>query len=227
MNWWRSLIGVYYQPAKVFEGMKDRPRWLVPLAAAVAVTVLVTAIIMKPLVLPEQAERVASNPDLSNEQREAISERMNSPLVYWSGIIGALVSQPVLLLLVSLVFWGMFSMLGGKTKFPAMLSATAYGALISIPASLVKVPLMFAKQTAKVHTSLALLLSPDIEETFLFRLLAQFDFFMIWMLVVMAIGYSVYTGVKRSTAYYAVFGMGLAWALAVAALGGMFNFGMR
>ena len=155
MGVWHSLVGIYYQPAKVFEAMRDKPRWLVPLAAAVVVTVLVTAIIMKPLVLPEQAERVASNPDLSNEQREAISERMNSPLVYWSGIIGALVSQPVMLLL------------------------------------------------------------------------AQFDIFMIWTLAVMAIGYSVYTGVKRSTAYYAVFGMGLAWALAQAALGGMFHFGMR
>lgn len=227
MDWWKSLVEVLYAPAKVFTAMAGKPRWLAALVAVALVTVLVTAVIMKPIVMPEQIERIASNPDISDEAREQILAKMDSPMVYWIGIIGALVSQPVALLIIALAYWGLFSFLGGKAGFRHMFSATVHGALVSIPASIVKVPLMFAMGTAKVHASLALMLSPETEETFLYRLMAQIDLFAVWSLVIMAVGFSVYGGVKRSTCYWAAFGLWAAWILASSALGGALHFGPR
>jgi hypothetical protein len=227
MNWWKPLYEVLFAPFRVFSAMADKPRWLAALLAVMLVTAAVTAVIMKPIVMPEQMERIARNPDISEEAREQILNRMESPMVFWSGLIGALVSQPLVMLIVALAYWGLFSFLGGQAGFRHMFSATVHGALVTIPASLIKVPLMFAMGTAKVHASLALLLSPDAEETFLYRLLAQADLFAVWSLIIMAIGFSVYSGVKRNTSYWATFGLWAAWVLASSALGGALHFGPR
>lgn len=227
MSWWKPLYQVLYAPARVFSAMAEKPRWLAALLAVMLVTAAVTAVIMKPIVMPEQIERIARNPDIPDDSRQQILERMESPMVFWSGLIGALLSQPVVLLITSLAYWGLFSFLGGKGGFRHMFSAAVHGALVSIPASLVKVPLMFAMGTARVHASLALLLSTDAEETFLYRLLAQADLFAIWSLVIMAVGFSVYSGVKRKTSYWATFGLWAAWILASSALGGAVHFGPR
>lgn len=101
------------------------------------------------------------------------------------------VTQPVGLLLVTLVFWGLFAMLGGRATFAGMFAASAWAGMIAIPGSLVKVPLMFAQETVKVQTSLALILPPEMEERFVFRLLAQADVFTLWSLYVMAVGFAV------------------------------------
>jgi hypothetical protein len=74
---------------------------------------------------------------------------------------------------------------------------------------------------------LALLLPPEAEETFLYRLLAQLDVFAVWSLIIMAAGFSVYAGVKREKAYWATFGLWAVWVLASSALGGAVHFGPR
>ncbi len=227
MNWWEPLYQVLYAPARVFSAMAQKPRWLAALLAVVLVTTAVTAVIMKPIVMPEQIERIARNPDIPEDSKQQILERMDGPLVYWSGLIGALVSQPVVLLIVALAYWGLFSFLGGQAGFGHMFSAAVHGALVSIPAWLVKVPLMFAMDTAKVHTSLALALSPEAEGTFIYRLLARVDIFTIWSLGIMATGFSIYSGVKKQTAFWATFGLWAAWILISSALGGAVHFGPR
>lgn len=227
MSWLKPLYEVLYAPARAFAAMAEKPRWLAALLAVMLVTAAVTAVIMKPIVMPEQMERIAKNPDIPEDQRQAIIDRMEGPMAFWGGLIGALVSQPVVLLITALAYWGLFSFLGGKGGFRHMFSAAVHGALVAVPASLVKVPLMFAMGTVKVHASLALLLPPDAEETFLYRLLAQADLFAVWSLVIMAVGFSVYSGVKRSTSYWATFGLWAAWILASSALGGALHFGPR
>ncbi|MDP2807239.1 MAG: YIP1 family protein, partial [bacterium] len=113
------------------------------------------------------------------------------------------------------------SMLGGKSSFAQMLASTVWAWMVSIPGSFIKVPLMFIMDTAKVHTSLALVLPPEMEETFIFRLLSQVDIFAIWTLAVMAIGYSVFTGVKQKKSFWAVFVTWAVWILIFSFVKGM------
>ncbi|MCU0606239.1 MAG: hypothetical protein MUF78_02165 [Candidatus Edwardsbacteria bacterium] len=106
-----------------------------------------------------------------------------------------------------------------------MFTATAWAMMVNLPSSLVRVPLILAQETIKVQTSLALILPPEMEESFIYRLLAQVDVFTLWMLFVMATGYSVFTGLDRRRSYAATYGAWGLWALVAAALGGMFKFG--
>ncbi|MRR08964.1 YIP1 family protein [bacterium] len=219
---WGNLIGIYYQPAKVFEDLKPdiKWRWLAPLLIAVLAGVAAYFII-RPVMIPEIMAKISQNPDIPPEALERIQSRVGSPL----GVINVVIFTPVVALLIGLVFWGIFSMLGGRTTFGHMFTATAWAMMVNLPSSLVRVPLILAQETIKVQTSLALVLPPEMEESFIFRLLAQVDIFTLWMLFVMATGYSVFTGLDRKKSYTAAYGAWGLWALVAAALGGMFKFG--
>jgi hypothetical protein len=225
MKWWENIIGIYYQPAKVFEGMKQKPQWLLPLIIGVLVTVLVTAIILKPIVFPEQIARINANPDIPDEAKQRAVESMNGTASYIFALAAAAASQPLVMLLIATVYWGLLTMMGGRATFAGMFSATAWAGLVAIPGVIVKVPLMFVQETVKVHTSLALILPPEMEESFTFRLLAQVDVFTLWTLFVMAVGYSVFSGLDRKKSATVVFATWGLWALIAAALGGMFKLG--
>jgi hypothetical protein len=201
MKWLNDIMGIYYQPDKVFEGMKDQPRWLIPLIVSVVFTLMVTAIILPTIIMPEQAAKIAGNPDIPAEQVEAIQARMSGPIPLIAGLASNLILMPAGLLLIGLIFWWIFSMLGHKADFKQMFTAAVYSSLIGIPGAILKVPLMFLKETAKVSTSLGLMLPAEMEEGFLVRLLNHIDFFTLWMLVVMAIGFSVFSGAPRKKSY--------------------------
>ncbi|HTY08127.1 MAG TPA: YIP1 family protein [Candidatus Edwardsbacteria bacterium] len=222
---WGNLAGIFYQPAKVFEGMKAdvKWQWLLPLAIAIAIGVA-SFFVIRPVMVPEVMANIAQRqPDMSPEMLEMIRGRVGSPL----GAINVVIFVPLVALLIALVYWAAFSFTGAKTTFGHMFAATAWAGMANVLASFVRVPLIMAQQTLKVHTSLALILPPDMEEGFLTRLLGQLDIFTVWMLVLLAIGYATFTGVERRKAYAVVFGLWGVWALLTAALGGMFHFGMH
>jgi hypothetical protein len=127
MKWWERLIGIYYQPARVFEAMKQKPQWLLPLIIGSLVTVLVTVIILKPIVFPEQIVRINANPDIPDEAKQRAVEQMSGTLSYGLGIVTAAIAQPLVVLLIAVLLWGLFSMLGGRATFTGMFAATAWG----------------------------------------------------------------------------------------------------
>jgi hypothetical protein len=217
MNIWQKITGIYYQPSKVFEQLKPKTLWWVPVIILLAVSVGVM-FITRPVVVPEIMDQMAKNPDIPAESLPQVQERIQNPLY---GLLGVLVGMPLAWVAVGLVFWGIFSMLGGKSSFGPMFAATAWASMISIPGSLIKVPLMFIMDTAKVQTSLALILSTDMDGTYIFRLLAQMDFFTIWTVAVMALGYSVFSGVKPKKSFWAVFITWIVFILIISAFKGM------
>jgi hypothetical protein len=131
------------------------------------------------------------------------------------------------MLLWALVLYGLSSMLQGQGKFKVTFSVLCYSALVTVPALIVKTPLMFARQTAQVQTSLALILPPDAEDTFLFRLLANFDIFMIWQLIILTIGLAVAHRISRGKSAGIVFGLWLAWVLVATSMAGLLQMGPR
>ena len=217
MNIWQKIIGIYYQPAKVFEHLKPKTLWWVPVIILLTVSVA-AMFISRPIVIPEVLAQISQNLDIPPESLPQIQDRVQNPLY---GLLGVLVGMPLAWVAVGLVFWGVFSMLGGKSSFVQMFAATVWSAMISLPGSLIRVPLMFIMETAKVHTSLALVLPPEMEETFIFRLLSQVDIFAIWTLAVMAIGYSVFTGVEQKKSFWAVFVTWAVWILILSFVKGM------
>lgn len=219
---WGNLIGIYYRPRAVFEDLKPdiKWRWLPPLLIAVLVGVAAYFII-RPVMIPEIMAKIAQNPDIPAEALERIQSRVASPL----GALNVAIFTPAVALLIGLVFWGVFTMLGGRATFGHLFTATAWAMMVNLPSSLVRVPLILAQETLKVQTSLALVLPTEMDERFIYRLLSQVDVFTLWMLFVMATGFSVFTGLDQKKSTAATFAVWGVWALLAAALGGMFKFG--
>ncbi len=85
---------------------------------------------------------------------------------------------------------------------------------------------MLAKNSFDVPFSPAAFLSSDMKEDFIYKFLAKFDLFTIWMIVLLIIGFSVIYKFTQGKAATAVVGLWVIWIFISIALsnvmGGMF-----
>jgi hypothetical protein len=81
---------------------------------------------------------------------------------------------------------------------------------VSLPAVIIKLPLMLVKKNLHVQTSLAAAMPSGTDESVPFKILAHFDIFTIWQIALISIGFSaVYKfNVKKSASMVIGF-----WAL--------------
>lgn len=131
---------------------------------------------------------------------------------------------PVFLLIVGLIVSGIFLatanfVFGGKTNYKQMLAVWFYGTLPLIFISILTVITLFAgvqsdffniKNT--VGTNVGYYLQGGSSPQWLITLLSSVDIFAIWSAVLLTIGISIVSGIKRSSAAIVVFGW---WALYV------------
>jgi len=104
-----------------------------------------------------------------------------------------------------------------------MLSVYAYSSLVAIPAAIIKIPLVFMRETIEIQTSLALLLPPDMKESFVYRIFANFDIFTIWTLILTSLGFAVMYNFSRKKSATAVVILWLLWVFVSSALAGVFR----
>ena len=95
-------------------------------------------------------------------------------------------------------------LLGGATSFKRLMAAMAHIGMVNILGALIRIPLMFAKQTSQVSLSPSVFLPEEAKKTFLFNLLSQFDVFSIWMIGLSILAISVMGAVPTRKAAVAV-----------------------
>jgi hypothetical protein len=117
------------------------------------------------------------------------------------------------MILAAAVLNGVASIAGGKTGFRKMFGFFAYASLIGALGLLVKLPLVFAKESIDVRTSVAAFTPSTPFDSAVGVLLNSLDVFAIWTLAVVVIGYSVLTELSTRKSVAIVVGL---WALAVA-----------
>jgi hypothetical protein len=114
-------------------------------------------------------------------------------------------------------------LMGGDSTFRRNFSVYCYSSLIAIPSMIVKFPLIMTKGDLNVQTSLALLLSPDAKDTFLYRVLSSFDIFTVWQVVLVSIGMGVVYKYSTKKAFTAVVILWIVWIFLKSGLGSMFG----
>jgi hypothetical protein len=113
--------------------------------------------------------------------------------------------------------------LGGDSNYRRVLSVYSYSSLIAIPAMIVKFPLIMMKENLNVQTSLALLLSPNTEDSFLYRVFSSFDIFTIWQVILVSMGLGVIYKYATKKAFTAVFILWVIWILLKSGLSSVFG----
>lgn len=222
-----KVVSIFFEPRKVFESLKIKPTWLVPVII-VAVLGMGFFYYTFPYIMNEQVQNIRDNDRIPEEHKERIIERIKEaehPPIWQLAIApaGTLIS----LVIVAAVLFFIFNVLmGGDSGFRRVFSVYCYSSLIAIPAMIVKFPLVMMKGNINVQTSLGLLLSADAKGSFLYRVFSSFDIFTLWQLILVSIGLGVMYKFSTKKAFITVAILWVVWIFAKSGLSSVFGGGM-
>jgi hypothetical protein len=225
-----AISGVLFSPARGFEQLAARPRWVAPLLLLVGLA-LALSLVLSPKMNMEKVIRDAmerSGQEVSEAQIQKQAEIAES--FGWIGTVSQLFLQPAIYLLIAAIFLALFRMLGSEIDFRRSFAVTTHAflpfaltTLLSIPVvmSRAEVSMEDVKGAGFIKSSLAAL-APEEAGSALKALLGSVDLFSIWTLFLLATGYRVVARVGKGAAWGVV---GTLWALYVAgkvAISGLF-----
>ncbi|UCG62744.1 MAG: YIP1 family protein [Candidatus Zixiibacteriota bacterium] len=194
----RGLGEIIYKPAAFFEQLKDNPRVLVPILA-IFIGVFIFTFAIADIQQQDQIE-------LLRNSRFAQDQAIDSDTSVTKKLIGAAVAGIMVAFLPTLLAAALAMLLGnflmaGSARFKQIWSVGLYGSIITILGMLIKMPLIFAKGTTFVSLSFAALI-PGLEPTSAtYILLEAFNFFSIWEIIVVGIGFATIYGFTRNKGY--------------------------
>jgi hypothetical protein len=210
----KRLLDVFSAPTRLFTSIKEKPEWILPFVIVlviVAIAASSTVVLTKDAMITRQ-EEVLKERGLDDAQIEQTKKFMQGPLPAVFGGISGAIFVGILLLLFTVILNLFVPVFGGISGFKSVLTVVSFAALIKVPSAILKIILMAITKSPFVTTSLALI-TPNLEKTsFVYQLLAGFDFFIIWEMILVAIGINIINGVKKQNAYILVF---LIWVVSL------------
>jgi len=145
--------------------------------------------------MSQQIEKSPQAAQLSAEQKEQRIEggaKFSAPFTYAIGLLGPIIG----ILVVALVMWGAYNLLGGaNTNFGTSFAITAHAFLTGLLSSILFILVLYLKPYGSVDlenpvaTNLAAVL-PEDSAKWLVALLKSIDVFTIWILILLAIGFA-------------------------------------
>ena len=193
------IIGVFFSPKATFEDIVRKPSWVLPVVLLTLFSIGVSFAINQRINWREfMSQQIEKSPQASSMSAEQKEQRIEggakfSPVLTWTiGVCG-----PILFtLVVALVMWGAFNLLGGaNTNFGTSYAITSHAALTGLVSSLLFILVLYLKPYGTVDlenpvaTNLAAVL-PDDSAKWLVALLKSFDIFTFWTLLLLAIGFA-------------------------------------
>ncbi len=220
------LIAVLFSPGKTFAAIARRPTWVVALIVLAVLGAVVTYVAftkVDPDSFVEMMEEQGREMPADGPSPEAMVEMSK-----WIGVIGALLVSPVIYLVMGLLYWVSFRLLGSDMDFVRSLSVAVHGSVPLGVAAILGIPVALARSEMSMQelqggqylmSNLGFLAS-DETGAVMRALLTSVDLFSIWCIVLLVIGYRIVGKVSRGAALavtLAVWGLGVLLKVAMAA----------
>ncbi len=217
------LAGIFWEPKPVFENLAAQPRFLVPLILLTVLSLVYLASFARVVGFENLTRRqLETNPrtaQLPPEQRErAIQQgtKFATPMAYVGGVLGVTASS----LVVAAILLGCMNLVGGaKVRYPQAFSITCYSLLPSGLATILSLVVMLLKDPADfdLRSPLPLNVGAFLDQKavggFLYSLAGSLDLFSIWVILLLALGFS--TAAKRMSYGKALALVVLPWGIYV------------
>jgi hypothetical protein len=219
-----KVLNIFFEPKRVFQSLKIKPTWLIPFIV-VALLGMGFYYYSYPFIMKQQVERIQDNDKIPEKQKEQIIERMTEkdhPPI-WQLALAPVGSLIALVVVAAVLFFVFNVILGGDSSFRRVFSVYCYSSLIAIPSMIVKFPLIMIKENINVQTSLALILSANAKDTFLYNVLSSFDIFTIWQVILVSLGLGVMYKYTTQKSFTAVFILWIIWILAKSTFSSVFG----
>jgi hypothetical protein len=223
----QKLILIFTNPGKVFENLERHPDWLLP-TILIIVFAIGSSFLVYDIQLEAQKEKFLKNEQIPEERKDIIIERFDeakdSPTRMIQPIVAIILITFISFAAVAGIFLlaGNF-MFGGKAKYIQMLAVYAWGYMVAIPETIVKIPMILTKNSMHVYTSLALLFDPSESETVLFKLANAVDLFSIWRIALWAIGLGVVYKFSKEKSNYIVIGLYIIYVFVYIGISSLFG----
>ncbi len=227
------IAGIFWEPKPVFQDLAARPRFWAPLILLTLLSVVYmvsySRVVGMETMIRRQLDSNAQIQQLSAEQRErAVQQAMTftAPVIYVAATVGLAVAS----LIIAGVLLGMMNVLGGAgLKYKQAFSITVYSFLPSALTTILAMVVMFLKnpEDFDLQNPLPLNLgaffsSPEIGAG-VKALARSVDLFAIWIILLMALGFSTAAGRRLSftKALVLIIIPWAVWVLAQAGLAGL------
>ena len=215
------LVGVIFSPQATFTRIVARPRWIGALAVVTVVVSLVTFAF-----LSTEAGQTAWL-DQQVRQSEAFGRAVDAeqysqlekiaPMVGYIGGGTTLVMVPIISMVLSGILVAVFNaLLGGSATFKQTAAVVAHAGAISLLQQLFIFPLNYARESMSSATNLGLFVPFLDESNILSRFLGTIDLFIVWWLIVLAIGLGVLHRRKTAPIFWSFMGVYVVIALVIA-----------
>ena len=216
------MIRTLTAPGATFASVRERMTWQDWFAPTLVVVVvgLVAAILALPAAMEAGSEMMQEQyGEMTDEQRVTMEQmKAAAPVV-------TVVSVPIVSFLWLFLVGGVMLLvanpiLGGEANYGQMLAVTAYASLVKVAQTIVTVPLLMATGSIVVIGP-GLLLSEEMLGTFAGRVLSGLEVFMLWQVLVMAVGTGVMAGRSTRKALVPLLILWAVWIVVQAGLGGL------
>jgi hypothetical protein len=193
------IFGALFSPKPTFASIALRPTWLFPVLLGCVLFISVVAVFtQKGGWSPFFEKQNASNSRIEQLPQDQRDKILNSQLKYAPtfGYVEGVVLPFVIALVVALVLWGTFMLMGTtRTTFKTSLAIVAYASMPWVIHGLLSVLILFLKDVSTVDIQNIVAsnpgaLMPDDASKWLTALLSSIDIFAIWNMILLAIGFS-------------------------------------
>lgn len=226
------VVSVLISPGKTFRSIAEKPTWVAPLLVLIVLGVLSSVMMSGKMDWAEitRDSIAAKGQEIPEDQLETIidfQEKAGPIFMYGGSVLG----QPVVFLLIALVFLVAFKMLGGELTFKKSFAVIVHSMMpralmgvLSIPVILGKSELGFEElKTGSLLTSNLGAFAPEDASSAVVALLSSVDVFSIWVLALLVIGFGAVAKVSKGAAAAGVIGLWVVYVLGkvgLSALGG-------
>ena len=186
------FVGVITAPKATFEAIVAHPRWF----GMLALVCLVLTLLVGGFMFTEVGRNawldaaLASSGDVSDQQVRSMEQI--SQYVGFITIGYMLVFLPIFYLVVAGILYAVFNAgMGGNATFKQVYAVVVHTGPIGVLAQLFTVPLNYARETMTSATNLSVLVPMLPEDSFIAMFLGAIDLFLVWQMIVLAIGLAV------------------------------------
>jgi hypothetical protein len=215
------VIGVITAPRSTFESIVAAPR----IAGVLALVAVTCALLMGGFLMTEVGQQAWIEQAVAGQEAwgiEVTDEAYNNfvrmaPMAPYLSGIPYLFIIPISVVIAGGILYAIFNaVMGGTATFKQLLSVVAHAQVIMALSLVVSMPMNYMKGAMTGATSLSVL-APGLDEgSFLAKLLGMIDVFVIWYLVVLAIGLAVLYRRKTQSVATVLFGIYAVIAIGIA-----------
>jgi Yip1 domain len=216
------IVGVFLSPAKTFQAIAERPTWALALAlmlliGAINGSIMTRRLDFEAITRHSFAEKSITPDEAKIEQAVAMQEKL-APIF---GVVNPVLFGAAFFFVGALIFAVVFRLLGGELSYKSSLATYVHGFLPTAVAGLLNLPVILRRETLQMDevmgggnflaSNLGFLASEDTAPT-IKALLGSVDAFSLWVIVLLAIGYSTAAGTSRRSA---AIGVVILWLVAI------------